>query len=154
MSQENGGHRPAWYLAGPMTGIPQFNFPLFFRATEKLRYIGYEIVSPAELDAAKVYPALTGNLIVLEPEHCYVDIPVAEVVTLRIIALHLAHNLQIENVSVEVRGRLWVLAGDRDVLELRHDPPGAHRAHFDTASNVCADVPLYGRALAVSTEKS
>lgn len=40
------------YLAGPMSGYPQFNFPLFYKAAEQLRADGWDIVSPAELDAS------------------------------------------------------------------------------------------------------
>jgi len=39
-----------YYLAGQMSGIPQFNFPLFLRVAARLRALGYEIVSPAEID--------------------------------------------------------------------------------------------------------
>lgn len=39
-----------FYLGGPMTGIPQFNFPEFHRVGTVLRERGYNIVSPAELD--------------------------------------------------------------------------------------------------------
>ena len=45
------------YLAGPMTGIPLFNFPLFDSATKHLRQLGNNIVSPAELDSQKVRDA-------------------------------------------------------------------------------------------------
>lgn len=39
-----------WYLAGPMSGIPQFNIPAFDYVAMKLREMGYRIVSPAETD--------------------------------------------------------------------------------------------------------
>ena len=42
-----------YYLAGPMSGIPRFNFPAFAKASELLRERGFKIVSPAELDDAE-----------------------------------------------------------------------------------------------------
>ena len=38
------------YLAGPMSGIPRWNFDAFLEAAALLRAAGYEVVSPAEIE--------------------------------------------------------------------------------------------------------
>ena len=37
------------YIAGPMTGQPEFNYPAFHRAEEELKTQGWDVVSPARL---------------------------------------------------------------------------------------------------------
>ena len=41
---------PTFYVCGPMTGMKDFNFPLFDQVTELARSQGLSVISPAELD--------------------------------------------------------------------------------------------------------
>jgi hypothetical protein len=43
------------YLAGPMTGVPEFNYPLFNEVAAKLRAQGHEVFNPAEEDPGLTY---------------------------------------------------------------------------------------------------
>ena len=38
-----------FYLAGPMSGYEEHNYPLFARVARHLRDVGYDVVSPHEL---------------------------------------------------------------------------------------------------------
>ena len=38
------------YLAGPMRGIAEFNFPAFFSAAQELRSLGHYVFNPASRD--------------------------------------------------------------------------------------------------------
>lgn len=35
------------YIAGPMTGLPEFNYPAFYRAAEHLAEVGIDSINPA-----------------------------------------------------------------------------------------------------------
>lgn len=42
--------KPLVYVAGPMSGLPDWNFPAFHDAAKVLRDLGYEVVNPAECE--------------------------------------------------------------------------------------------------------
>lgn len=39
------------YVSGPMTGLPELNFPAFRAAARKLREMGFSVVNPADSTA-------------------------------------------------------------------------------------------------------
>lgn len=41
------------YIAGPMTGIEDLNFPAFHAEAAKLRALGHQVVNPAEVNPDK-----------------------------------------------------------------------------------------------------
>lgn len=51
------------YLAGPMRGLPEYNFPSFREARNRLRDAGWTVLCPAERDENEGFIAtgLTGN---------------------------------------------------------------------------------------------
>lgn len=49
------------YLAGPMRGYKNFNFPAFDAAAKELRHAGYEVFSPAERDRQAYGDAIENN---------------------------------------------------------------------------------------------
>ena len=44
------------YIAGPMTGLPELNFPAFHAAAQMLRADGHTVVNPAELSNSTDQP--------------------------------------------------------------------------------------------------
>jgi hypothetical protein len=42
------------YIAGPMSGLPEFNHPMFHRVAKHLRDRGVEVRNPAEVDGGSM----------------------------------------------------------------------------------------------------
>lgn len=45
------------YLAGPMTGLPDYNFPAFDQAAKHLRDLGHAVFNPADNDRENGFDA-------------------------------------------------------------------------------------------------
>jgi len=42
-----------WYIAGPMSGLPELNFPAFHAEAARLRALGHAVTNPAEINAGE-----------------------------------------------------------------------------------------------------
>lgn len=49
------------YVAGPMSGHPEHNFPAFREAARKLRALDYDVTSPVEMDEAGGFDSKTAD---------------------------------------------------------------------------------------------
>lgn len=58
-----------YYLSGPMTGLPELNYPAFVEATRYLRYLGHEVYSPAEWESRHNNGVF--NLPIAFADYCY-----------------------------------------------------------------------------------
>lgn len=59
-----------FYIAGPMRGLPFFNFPAFDSARDRLLALGHEAVSPADIDRANGFDAMA-----LDPSDPCTELP-------------------------------------------------------------------------------
>ena len=51
-----------YYLAGPMSGHPQFNHPTFRRVAQQIRDEGHMVINPADLDSPSLQRAALASL--------------------------------------------------------------------------------------------
>lgn len=61
------------YIAGPMTGLPQYNFPAFMAAAAKLRAQGHTVFNPAENDLLRYGSNFLDNPTVFDPRKTFGD---------------------------------------------------------------------------------
>lgn len=55
--------KPRLYLAGPMTGLPDFNYPAFNAEAARLRAIGFHVENPAENPVQDSWQAYMRNAV-------------------------------------------------------------------------------------------
>jgi hypothetical protein len=46
------------YIAGPMTGLPEFNYPAFHQAAAELRVRGFRVLNPADTERDNPTPGI------------------------------------------------------------------------------------------------
>ena len=61
------------YVCGPMTGLPDFNFPAFFDAASALRSLGHGVENPADNDGPTCATSLAGALAAKEAGATWAD---------------------------------------------------------------------------------
>lgn len=94
------------YISGPMTGLPDYNFPAFNEAARKLRTLGFAVVNPVELNAhlgtdADWHVYLRNDIRALCDCDVVALLPGWEDSNGAHLELHLAHRMGLKVVQVE-----------------------------------------------------
>lgn len=94
------------YLSGPMTGLPELNFPAFHAAAAQLRAQGIDVVNPAEINQDASLPwdqCMRKDIKALCDCDTIVLLPGWEKSTGAHLELHIAHRI---GVQIEYMERL------------------------------------------------
>lgn len=86
------------YLSGPMTGLPDLNFPAFNAAAAMLRECGFKVINPAEINidpAADWHACMKADIKALCDCDMLALLPGWENSTGAHLEVHIAHRLRI-----------------------------------------------------------
>ena len=87
------------YISGPMTGLPDLNFPAFNAAAASLRALGFEAINPAEVNPDASMPweqCMRADIKALCDCDCIVLLPGWENSRGAHLEVHIAHRLGIK----------------------------------------------------------
>lgn len=105
---------PAVYISGPMSGLPDFNYPRFHAEAARLRALGWQVINPAENPE--------------QPDwHAYMRLSVAQVAQSTMVAtLPGWTGSKGARIEVELAERLGLPIVSAE--EIEHGPEAAQRA--------------------------
>lgn len=92
------------YISGPMTGIPEWNFPAFNAEAARLRALGYEVVNPVDInpDPGKAWhDCLREDIVQMLGCDTLALLPGWEMSEGANLELHIAHRVKMRIVAVE-----------------------------------------------------
>lgn len=51
-----------YYISGPMTGYPEYNYPYFNTVKLRLQYLGFKVVSPVDIEPVERTPGMSEDI--------------------------------------------------------------------------------------------
>lgn len=145
------------YISGPMTGLPECNFPAFHAAAASLRSRGYEVSNPAEINKetngdwckylrADIKALCDCDVLVLLPgwessKGAHLELHVAHRLGLRVVALVelLQQSVATEDLATHAE-KMAYERGQRDMQNAIIDKLGSYEAN--KCAQIAASVPV------------